>query len=111
MLDTNYALGYLIGGCVMFRGFTSLFGRFGRKSRLVELALNNMTQGVVLFDAAGRLVVRNERYIEIYGLPRNLVKPGVRLIDLVMIRAKSGNLPTDPEKYCADLMRDMAAAG
>jgi methyl-accepting chemotaxis protein len=108
-LDTNYVFGYPIGGCVMFRGFTSLFGGFGRKSRLVELALNNMTQGVVVFDAGGRLVVRNDRYIEIYGLPRDIVKPGVKLIDVVMLRAKSGNLPNDPEKYCNDLLHDMAA--
>src|SRR5581483_4476277 len=93
----------------MFRGFTSLFGRFGRKSRLVELALNNMTQGVVMFDAAGRLLVRNDRYIEIYGLPRDIVKPGVKLIDLVMLRARSGTLPREPEKYCSDLLHDMAA--
>src|SRR5579871_3216319 len=93
----------------MVRGFTSLFGKFGRKSRLVELALNNMTQGVVMFDAAGRLVVRNDRYIEIYGLPPDIVKPGIGLRELVQIRAKSGSLPIDPEKYCADLLRDMAA--
>ncbi len=93
----------------MFRGFTSLFGRFGRKGHLVELALNHMTQGVVVFDAAGRLLVRNDRYIEIYGLPPDVVKPGIRLIDVVMLRAKSGNLPSDPEKYCNDLLRDMAA--
>ena len=109
MLTTNYRLDYPIGGRVMFRGFTSLFGRFGRKGRLVELALNNMTQGVVLFDAAGRLIVRNSRYIEIYGLPPDRVKPGIGLRELVQIRAKSGNLPIDPDKYCADLLRDMAA--
>jgi methyl-accepting chemotaxis protein len=101
--------GYLIGGCVMFRGFTSLFGKLGGKSHLVELALNNMTQGVVMFDAAGCLIVRNDRYIDIYGLPPDIVKPGIKLIDVVMLRAKSGNLPSDPEKYCSDILRDMAA--
>jgi methyl-accepting chemotaxis protein len=101
--------GYLIGGCVMFRGFTSLFGKLGGKGHLVELALNNMTQGVVMFDAAGSLIVRNDRYIDIYGLPPDIVKPGIKLIDVVMLRAKSGNLPSDPEKYCSDILRDMAA--
>jgi methyl-accepting chemotaxis protein len=101
--------GYLIGGCVMFRGFTSLFGKLGGKSHLVELALNNMTQGVVMFDAAGCLIVRNDRYIDIYGLPPDIVKPGIKLIDVVMLRAKSGNLPSDPEKYCSDILHDMAA--
>jgi methyl-accepting chemotaxis protein len=94
---------------VSFRDFTSLFSRFGRKGHLVEMALNNMTQGVVMFDASGRLIVVNDRYIELYGLPRGIVKPGARLIDLVKLRARSGSLPSDPEKYCSDLLRDMAA--
>jgi methyl-accepting chemotaxis protein len=81
----------------------------GRKGRLVELALNNMTQGVVMYDAAGRLVVCNDRYLSIYGLPADIVKPGARLADIVRLRAKSGSLPSDPEKYCADLMETMAA--
>jgi methyl-accepting chemotaxis protein len=94
---------------VSFRDLTSLFSRFGRKGHLVEMALNNMTQGVVMFDASGRLIVVNDRYIELYGLPRGIVKPGARLIDLVKLRARSGSLPSDPEKYCSDLLRDMAA--
>jgi methyl-accepting chemotaxis protein len=109
MLDTTYAIDHLIGGCVSFRDFTSLFSRFGRKGHLVETALNNMTQGVVMFDASGRVVVVNDRYITLYSLPRDTVKPGVTLADLVKLRAKSGNLPSDPEKYCTDLLRDMAA--
>ena len=35
----------------------------GSKRGLLALTLNNMTQGVVLFDAAGRLVVCNEQYL------------------------------------------------
>jgi len=93
----------------MFRSFTGLFGRVRGNGRLVELALNNMTQGVVMFDATGRLVVCNNRYIELYGLPRDVVKPGAKLIDVVRLRAKSGNLPSDPEKYCADLLQVMAS--
>jgi PAS domain-containing protein len=39
-----------------------------RQGSLLALTLNNMTQGVVLFDTAGRLVVSNDRYITMYGL-------------------------------------------
>jgi methyl-accepting chemotaxis protein len=94
---------------VSFRDFTGLFSRFGRKGHLVEMALNNMTQGVVMFDASGQLIVVNDRYIALYGLPRDIVKPGARLIDLVKLRVRSGSLPSDPEKYCSDLLHDMAA--
>ena len=93
----------------MLRSLTGLFGSLRGRRRLVELALNNMTQGIVMFDDAGRLLVLNDRYLELYGLPRDVVKPGFPLSELVRLRAKTGNLPFDPEKYCADLLRDMAA--
>src|SRR5580698_8443228 len=93
----------------MLRNFSSFFGRLTGKRRLVELALNNMTQGVVMFDATGRLVVCNDRYIQLYGLPPDIVKPGARLIDVVRHRARTGSLPSDPQTYCTDLLRDMIA--
>jgi len=40
----------------------------GGDSSLLSLVLNNMTQGVILFDAHERILVCNERYIEKYGL-------------------------------------------
>jgi methyl-accepting chemotaxis protein len=93
----------------MFRSFSGLFGRLRGKRRLVELALNNMTQGVVMFDATGQLIVRNDRYLQLYGLPPDIVKPGAKLIDVVRLRATTGSLPSDPQSYCADLLRDMIA--
>ena len=39
-------------------------------------AVNNMTQGLLLFDSSQRLVVCNQRYIEMYGLSTEVVKPG-----------------------------------
>ena len=77
--------------------------------RLLDLTLNNMTQGVVMFDRAGRLVVRNDRYLAMYGLSADLVKPGALLVDIVANRARSGSLTRDPEQYCAELRDNMAA--
>ena len=34
----------------------------------LDTALNNMSQGLNMFDAPGRLVVCNERYLQMYGL-------------------------------------------
>ena len=82
---------------------------FGNKARLIELALDNMTQAVVMFDATGRLVVRNARYLEIYALPADIVKPGAMLADIVRLRARTGSMPGTPEQYCADLLAKMAA--
>ena len=44
------------------------------KGHLLGLVLNNMTQGVVMFDMAGRFVVCNEQYRSMYGLSPDVVK-------------------------------------
>jgi len=79
-----------------------------RKGRLLALALNHMTQGVVMFDASGRLVVCNDQYLAMYGLSPDLVKPGVALIDIIRLRVNTGSLHRDPQQYCAELMDSMA---
>jgi methyl-accepting chemotaxis protein len=83
--------------------------RLDDKGRLLEIALNNMTQGVVMFDTAGRLVVCNERYMAMYGLSAEIVKPGATLVDIVRHRFKTGSLQRDPAEYCAELMQNMTA--
>jgi diguanylate cyclase (GGDEF)-like protein len=38
------------------------------QNRRFDAALSNMSQGLLMFDAEARLIVRNPRYLEIYGL-------------------------------------------
>jgi methyl-accepting chemotaxis protein len=83
--------------------------RLDRSSRLLALALNNMTQGVVMFDTTGRLIVCNDQYLAMYGLSPDVVKPGAALIDIIRERSKSGSLQRDPAQYCAELMDQMTA--
>jgi methyl-accepting chemotaxis protein len=83
--------------------------RLDDKARLLGIALNNMTQGVVMFDASGRLVVSNEQYVAMYGLSAAIVKPGAALVDIVRHRFETGSLHRDPAQYCAELAASMAA--
>jgi hypothetical protein len=76
---------------------------------LLALTLNNMTQGVVLFELGGRLVVCNDQYLRMYGLSPDFVGPGSHLKDIVAERVKTGSLQRDPAEYCAELMDAMAA--
>jgi methyl-accepting chemotaxis protein len=94
---------FLVGTAVL------LYRRRSGKGRLLALALNNMTQGVVMFDDAGCLVVRNERYLAMYGLSPDIVKPGAKLVDIVRHRFELGSLQRDPAQYCAELLSHMAA--
>jgi methyl-accepting chemotaxis protein len=76
---------------------------------LATFTLNNMTQGVMLWDTAGRLVLHNERYLEMYRVSRDLVKPGIALIEIIRHRVATGSFHRDPAQYCAELMEAIAA--
>jgi diguanylate cyclase (GGDEF)-like protein len=74
------------------------------KDRL-DIAVRNMSQGLLLFDAAGRIVVCNDRYIELYGLSPDVVKPGCGFRDLIAHRKATGTLKEDIDEYCAAVLR------
>lgn len=82
------------------------FVRFRRRGdgALLSMVLNNMTQGVVLFDAHERVLVVNDRYVEMYGLSSTVVKPGCTLAELIENRITTGSLNIDPDKYRAEIM-------
>ncbi len=54
-------------------------------------ALQNMSQGLCMVDAAQKILVANERYRQIYELPEHLVQPGTPLSQIIEFRVRSGN--------------------
>ncbi len=78
-----------------------------RDLRLIA-AVNNMPQGLVAFDAEERLIACNDRYIEMYGLPREIIKPGCTLRDVIRSRIDAGSLDRDPEQYRSELVTAIA---
>ena len=77
------------------------------KDRL-DTALNNMTQGLVLYDASARIVTFNQRYIDMYNLSTEVVKPGIRFSDLIRLRKATGSFTGDVDEFCAGVMRNVA---
>jgi diguanylate cyclase (GGDEF)-like protein len=75
---------------------------------LLDTVLNNMSQGVLMFDADARLVFCNQRYIEMYGLSAAVVMPGCGLRDLLDHRKAVGAFCGDPEDYIVELLEDIA---
>jgi len=69
-----------------------------------DMAINNMSQGLVMFDANERLVVCNNRYVAMYGFSHDAVKPGRTLTELLKHRAETGNLTPDQEQYRTELL-------
>jgi diguanylate cyclase (GGDEF)-like protein len=75
---------------------------------LLETILNNMPQGVLMFDQAARLIVCNQRYVEMYGLPPEITTPGRTLGDLLRARIAAGSFSGDPDDYTRNLLEVIA---
>ena len=71
------------------------------------LAVNNMTQGLVLFDRDQHLTLCNDRYLEIYGLRRDMIEPGCGLRELIDVRKRAGSHDIDVDAYCSKILLDM----
>jgi methyl-accepting chemotaxis protein len=99
----TYVLVAIVGLAVMV-AVTFWRRRQSRDGTLLSMVLNNMTQGVVLFDAHERVLVVNDRYVEMYGLSPAVVKPGCTLMELIQNRITTGSLNIDPEKYRSEIM-------
>ena len=58
-----------------------------------DLAINNMSQGLCFFDGSQRLIVCNNRYVEMYELDPAVIVPGITLREIVDLRFAAGTSP------------------
>lgn len=66
-------------------------GKLDSKSSQLDTALNNMVQGLCMFDEDQKLVLCNRQYLEMYGFSPDIVKPGIRLADIMKYSISLGN--------------------
>jgi diguanylate cyclase (GGDEF)-like protein len=64
--------------------------KFRRHNVLLDTALENMVQGLAMFDAEARVVIANDRYATLYGIDSAHVKPGTTLREIVEHRMANG---------------------
>jgi diguanylate cyclase (GGDEF)-like protein len=65
-----------------------------------EAAINNMSQGVCLYDADQKIVVSNRRYAEIYHLLLDQIRPGTSLREVLEYRRQQGTcFKLSPDDY------------
>jgi PAS domain-containing protein len=72
-----------------------------------EAAVNHMSQGLVMFDPQGRVVVCNQRYLDMYKLSPDQVRPGCTMTDILLQRIESGTYNRDPAKGTGQMMEDL----
>jgi methyl-accepting chemotaxis protein len=76
--------------------------QIGTQNIRFNAALNNMTQGLCMFDADRRLAVCNERYARMYALPPELVKVGTPHQTIIEHRVKHGILAGEQTDVAAN---------
>ena len=105
--STSFAEAMFVAGALLAL-VASIFGwqirsNGGEQHLRLDEALNNMNQGLCMFDAQNRLVVWNERYREMYRIDPHRIWRGCTVRDLIEARIASGTFPLDPQSYETDL--------
>ena len=80
---------------------TIVNARFQDQGFRLQAALDNMRQGLLMFDAEGRLTLFNGRFVQMYKLPSDALKVGCTLWDVLRIRKAFGTFNGDPDQYAA----------
>jgi diguanylate cyclase (GGDEF)-like protein len=85
------------------------FARLHRSARhQLDTALNNMTQGLMQYDAESRIVLFNRRYVEMYGLSLDVIRPGRLFRDVMNHRKATGSFAGDPVKFCDTVLKNVS---
>jgi diguanylate cyclase (GGDEF)-like protein/PAS domain S-box-containing protein len=74
--------------------------RLLQRERQLAAALDNMSQGLCMFDGNDRLAVCNRRYLEMYNLSPDVIRPGCTLRELIRHRKERGSAIEDVDAYC-----------
>lgn len=82
-----------------------------RQNRRLSDALDNMSQGLCMFDGQNRILLRNTRYLEMYRLSPDVVKRGCTLRQLIEHRRDSGLFTGDVESYCRNIIEGLREGG
>lgn len=75
---------------------------------LLDAALNNMPYGLIMAGTDHRLAVVNDRFLEMYDLSPDIVKPGCTMYDMLAERVRAGNFSGDASAYVAAIYARVA---
>jgi PAS domain-containing protein len=78
------------------------YRRMAMQNCRLSNALDNMSQGLCMFDAGGSVALTNRRYIEM--LSPKIVRPGCTLHELIQHRKDTGLFSSDVNDYCRKIL-------
>jgi diguanylate cyclase (GGDEF)-like protein/PAS domain S-box-containing protein len=80
-------------------------GKLRQQKDLLDTALENMVQGLCMFDADGHVILFNDRYTKLLGWSAASLK-GRNLLDMIRHRKASGEFSGNPEEFVTSVIAD-----
>ena len=93
---------------LLLRRHRSSDQRMAAERRQLSIAVNNIPQGLVLYDASARIVICNQPYIEMFGLSPDVAKPGCTMQRLIAHRKETGSFGGDVEEFCNGIIQTVS---
>ena len=93
-------LGFAASGVVAL----FLLPRLARRYQQVVTAIDNMSQGLGMFDASRRLILVNDQYRQMYNLSPHMAQPGSTLRQMFEYRSEVGTFSGDIDAYIEMVM-------
>jgi diguanylate cyclase (GGDEF)-like protein len=75
--------------------------RLSTLNRHFDAALSHMSQGISMYDGDHRLVMWNDRFVQLYGFPPGFATLGRPFNELFDYLVASGNIKEAPDRYTA----------
>jgi diguanylate cyclase (GGDEF)-like protein len=97
-----FALVSVLAGIVslLLRRYRLTGQRLAAERRQLAIAVNNIPQGLVLYDASARIIICNQPYMEMFGLSPEVVKQGCSMQRLIAHRKETGSFDGDVDAFC-----------
>jgi diguanylate cyclase (GGDEF)-like protein len=74
--------------------------RLAAERRQLSIAVNNIPQGLILYDASARIIICNQPYLDMFGLSPDVAKPGCTMHRLIAHRKETGSFDGDVDEFC-----------
>jgi len=94
--------------CLLLKRHRLSGRRLTAERRHLSIAVNNIPQGLVLYDASARIIICNQRYIEMFGLSPEVVKQGCTMQRLIAHRKETGSFDGDVDEFCNAIIRNVS---
>lgn len=107
VLSCFAGLAALTAAAVLFFRLKRLATIRSIEKKRLDIALDNITQGVMVYGSDARIVLCNRRYVEMYGLSRDIIRPGRHFRDVMDHRKDSGSFSGNPQAFCDETLRNV----